>query len=67
MATEMRKTLVAWAIETGLSVDLLRREIRESDTLKALGVKFGPVRTYSREEFEQVRKSLADRRGAGCA
>ena len=62
------KTLPAWMLELGTSVDIARKLIRLNPDLKQLGTLFGPTRLYDRSEAERIAGAVREygekRRGA---
>ncbi len=56
------KTLPNWARELGMpGLDVVRKTIRRSPELKALGKQFGAVRLYDAAEAERIKNAVESR------
>jgi hypothetical protein len=60
----MRRSIPEWCILKSQSTDRVREVVRGTPALAALGVKIGPVRAYSEDEFDQILRALEVKRAA---
>ena len=53
----MRETLPTLALRLGARLDLLRKIVRTTPALKALGERLGPSRVYGPQDAEVIKKA----------